>query len=85
MENKVSLKNQFRNKDDYSELEFFDGEEFVKFNIIELDEDRHLATVAVTRLGKISVITYDLLEEEDCIYIEYGPFFTQIVLDEKEN
>ena len=38
-------------------------------------------TVAVTNRGRISVITYDLLRDGDCLYFEYGNFYEQIEID----
>ncbi len=82
MENRVSIRNQFRCKDEWNEFEIFDGEDFVKFNIIEVDLERQTVTVAVTNRGKISVIEYDLIQTENRIYFEYGSLFTQIDLEE---
>lgn len=40
MVNRVSLRNQFRRLEDDSEFEFFDGEDFIKFNIININVER---------------------------------------------
>ncbi len=62
----------------------FDGCDFITFDIIETDCDRKLITVAVTYIGKISVITYELYEDGNGLYFEYGPLFTRIYLDNFE-
>lgn len=81
MVNTVSLRNQFRCQKDDSEFEIFDGEDFIKFNIIDINEDRHEITVAVTDRGRISVITYDLMQDGCRSYFEYGSPYTQIEID----
>ena len=42
------------------EFEHFDGADFTTFNIIKTDSNRMQITVAVSYIGKISVVTYDL-------------------------
>lgn len=64
MENEVFKSDDFRKKLYLSEFEFFDGDEFITFNIVDINTDRNLITVAVTNQGKISVITYDLLTDK---------------------
>lgn len=62
-----------KNKFYLSEFQFFDGESTIVFNIIEVNENSNTITVAVTRQGKISVVTYDLLmDNEGKLYFEYG-------------
>ena len=63
------------------EFEYFDGCDYTIFDIIETDEDRMKITVAVTYIGKVSIITYELYEENG-LYFEYGPLFTKIYIDE---
>lgn len=46
------------NKFYLKELQHFDGEDDVIFNIIDLNADRDKITVAVTKCGKISVLNY---------------------------
>lgn len=64
------------------EYEHFDGYDYTTFDIIAADLDRRLITVAVTYIGKISVITYDLYEDRSGLYFEYGPLFTKIHTDD---
>ena len=59
-----------RNKFYLKEFQFFDGEDTVVFNIVALDDDK--ITVAVTKCGKIVVTDYDLYEDENGLYFEYG-------------
>lgn len=66
------------------ELDYFDGYDFTTFNIIEIDCERKRITVAVTYIGKISVMTYELYEDENGLYFEYGPLFTKIHLENFE-
>ena len=60
------------------EYEYFDGYDYTTFDIIAADPDRKLITVAVTYNGKISVITYELYEDKNGLYFEYGPLFAKI-------
>ena len=41
------------------EYEHFDGTDYTTFDIIETDYERMEITLAVTHIGKISVITYN--------------------------
>lgn len=83
MENKVSKSNEFRKKLYLSEFEYFDGEEFIKFNIVDINTQSKQITVAVTDRGKISVITYELLEDsKNGYYFEYGQFYKQVAVDD---
>ena len=59
-----------RNKFYLKEFQFFDGEDTVVFNIVAVEGNK--ITVAVTRSGKISVTDYDLYEDENGLYFEYG-------------
>ena len=61
------MKNKFYLK----EFEYFDGDSFVKFNIVELYEEKKI-TVAVTKEGRISVREYDLHCDKNGVYFEYG-------------
>ena len=65
-----------------AEYEFYDGEYFITFNVIEINDDCNKATMAITRAGKISVQEIDLKEDEDGLYFEYGPSFDIVRIDE---
>jgi hypothetical protein len=85
MENEVFKSDDFRKKLYLSEFEFFDGDEFITFNIVDINTDRNLITVAVTNQGKISVITYDLLtDKHGKLYFEYGHFYQKVAVDDFE-
>ena len=60
-----------------AEFDFFDGDDFVTFNIIGYSLDRSEILVAVTDRGKISLVTYDILTDKTGRrYFEYGCIFT---------
>ena len=46
-----------------SEFQFYDGEEFITFNLIDINTEKKEITVAVTDRGRISVHTFDLLAD----------------------
>ena len=63
------------------EFEHFDAADFTMFNIIETDSNRMQIVVAVNYIGKISVVTYDLYQDENGLYFEYGPLYSKIYID----
>ena len=82
MKNKVSQFNEFK-RYYLSEFEIFDGEEFITFNVVGIDTARKQAQIAVTDRGKISVITYDLMQDKDGnLYFEYGCTYQKVWLDD---
>ena len=82
MEKGVSLGYEFK-RYYLAEFEFFDGDEFVAFNIVGIDVAKNEISVAFTDRGKISVITYELMEDEDGdLYFEYGVMFKKIYVDD---
>ncbi len=66
------------------EYRFYDGEYFHKFNIVELNENKMIATMAITCAGKISVRDIDLLQDENGSYFEYGVEFKKIFIEDFE-
>lgn len=65
------------------EFQLFDGEDTVVFNIVAVADTK--IEVAVTKCGKITVTDYDLFEDENGIYFEYGiAGSTHIHIDEFE-
>ena len=44
-----------------SEFNYFNGENFITFDLIEIDDEKREVTVAVSNTGRISVQTFDLL------------------------
>ena len=65
-----------------AEYQHFDGETYITFNIVYTTEKE--VQLAVTNRGKISVLTYDLYEDENGLYFEYGPLFNKIYLKDFE-
>lgn len=59
-----------------SEFSYDDGEYETTFNIIDLDFVNQTITVAITRAGKITQDTFQLLKDNSGkLYFEYGRFF----------
>lgn len=71
-----------KNKLYMKEFEYFDGENFVTFNIVDM-KDKTI-TVAVTNQGKISYLDYDLMKDENGLYFEYGRTYARINLEDFE-
>ncbi len=67
-----------------SEFQFYDGEEFITFNLVDINTEKREITVAVTNRGKISVRTFDLLEDCGRLYFEYGVDYSKIDIDDFE-
>lgn len=69
-----------------SEFTYFDGEFDITFNIIDVDFHYQRITVAITRVGKITQDTFDLVRDKDGKqYFEYGKFYeNKISLDDFE-
>ena len=66
-----------------SEFEYFNGEHNITFNIVDIDTDKMIIKVAVSNLGKISVIEYDLKQDrKNNLYFEYGCQFDKINIDD---
>jgi len=67
------------------EYALWDGENFITFNIVYLDAERNVLTVAVTDTGKIILSEYDLLSDSNGkLYFEYGAQYTKIYLNDFE-
>ncbi len=67
-----------------SEFILYDGEDFLTFNLIDINTEKKEITVAITNRGKISVRTLDLLEDHGRFYFEYGPEYKKIIIDDFE-
>ena len=69
------------------EFTYFDGEYDITFNIVDVNFHRYQITVAISRCGRISQDTFDLLRDNDGkLYFEYGRFYeNKISLDDFEN
>lgn len=62
------------------EYQLFDGEATIVFNIIYLDLRKCEIQVAVTNRGKISIVTYDIYEQDNEKYFEYGCEYTKLYI-----
>ena len=71
-----------KNKFYLHEFAIFDGEAWITFNIVELNELKNEISVAVTNRGRITVTTYDLYKDENGYYCEYGCEFTKININD---
>ena len=71
-----------KNKFYLHEFAIFDGEAWITFNIVELNELKNETSVAVTNRGRITVTTYDLYKDENGYYFEYGCEFTKININD---
>ena len=67
-----------RNKFYLHEFQIYDGEATITFNIVDLNEMKNEISVAITNRGKISVVTYDLFQDENGLCFEYGCEYRKI-------
>lgn len=72
------------NKFYLKEFQYFDGEAFITFNIVNLDSDNKTVKLAISNRGRISVVDYDLLEDENGFYFEYGCEYKKINIEDFE-
>ena len=65
---------------------YFDGEYDVTFNIVDIDFNRQTVTLAISRCGKITQDTFDLLRNNTGkLYFEYGMSYeNKISIDDFE-
>ena len=74
-----------KNKFYLHEFKLFDGEEYITFNIVALNESKKEILLAVTNRGRITQVTYDLFKDENGYYFEYGCEYTKVkIKDFKE-
>ena len=72
-------------KDYYlKEFQLYDGEVNIIFNIVAIDTFKKEIIVAISNRGRISVVTYDLLQNENGYYFEYGIYFDKININDFE-
>lgn len=69
-----------------TELTYFDGEYDVTFNILDVNFDRQIITVAISCCGKITQNAFDLMRDgKSNLYFEYGRFYeNKIFIDDFE-
>ena len=71
-----------KNKFYLHEFKLFDGEEYITFNIVALNESKKEILVAVTNRGRITQVTYDLFGDENGYYFEYGCDYTKVKIED---
>lgn len=69
-----------KNKFYMQEFEHFNGESFIKFNIVDIGKGT--ITLAITNQGKITLGTYNPYEDEKGLYFEYGRWDEIVYLEE---
>ncbi len=75
------------------EYDYFDGDHFITFDIIEVDEDNGKITLAISNQGRITQDTFDLFEDDeideemtnDIRYFEFGLYADKIYLNQFES
>ncbi len=65
-------------------FDYNDGECLVRFDTVMYCPDKKLITFTVTKQGRISVLDYQVFEDECGHYIEYGNTYEKIYIDETE-
>ena len=79
MEKAISKVLEFK-KYYFSEIEFFDGDECITFNIVGISATKNTVAVAVSDRGKIRIIDFELMTDEDgYLYFEYGCTFRKSI------
>jgi len=67
------------------EFSYFDGECDITFNIVDINFEKKTINVAVTNRGKISVIEYDLYQDNNSdFFFKYGVTFDKIEVNDFE-
>ena len=64
------------------EYDYFNGENFITFNLLEVDDNKREVVVAVSNTGKICVRSFDLYFDGKRRYFEYGCSYAKIYIDE---
>ena len=67
------------------EFELYDEECFVTFNILDIKTEDKKIVLAISRQGKISVDTYELRENSNGLYFEYGVMCNEIYTGDFED
>ena len=72
------------------EYDFFDGDHFITFDIVEIDDDNQTITVAISNQGRITHDTFNLLEDAalkdicENRYFEFGLYQDKIYINDFE-
>lgn len=73
------------------EYDFFDGDHFITFDIVEINDNNETVLVAISNQGRITQDTFDLLEDEaldeicENRYFEYGLYQDKIYINDFVN
>ena len=74
------------------EYDYFDGDHFITFDIIEVNDEKKTITVAISNQGRITQDMFALYEDDkldeetvnDIRYFEFGLYADKIYLSEFE-
>ena len=81
------MKNQEKEIKNYwlQQFTYFDGEFDATFNILDVDTDKMIIKLAVTKAGKIFVTECDLkFDRDESLYFQFGIENTKIKIDDFE-
>lgn len=75
------------------EYDFFDGDHFITFDIVEINDETNTALIAISNQGRITQDTFDLFEDDeideemtnDIRYFEFGLYADKIYLNQFES
>ena len=64
-----------------AEYDFFDGDDFITLNIVDINFDSSKITIAISNRGKISVDTFDLKQTcgKKLYFFEYGSPLPEVI------
>lgn len=84
MENKVlqiKANEQLRKKLYLAQYDYFDGDNYITFNIIDINYMTKKIIVAISNLGKITVETFDLKQTsgKKLYFFEYGNMIPEVI------
>lgn len=69
------------NQLNFKELDYFDGECFITFDLLKFSSENRKAEIAVSNRGKLSVIEYDLFQDANGdFYFEFENVYNKIYL-----
>ena len=63
-------------------FDYNDGECLIRFDTVAYYPDKKQITFAVTKQGRISVLDYQVFEDTNGYYIEYGYTYEKIYIDD---
>ena len=63
-------------------FDFNTGESLIRFDVVAYYPDTKQITFAITNQGKISVLDFEVFEDKNGHYIEYGSTYENIYIDD---